>query len=65
MSYQVYETDNSTIIKSLFIDFIAIEIFYEIGNDGDAKIVTYPLKDSSRKAELEVSVCEILHGERS
>ena len=29
MSYQVHETDNSTIIESLFTDSIAIEIFYE------------------------------------
>lgn len=45
MPYQVHETDNNTIIESLFADSIAIEIFYEIGNDGDAKIVTYPLKN--------------------
>lgn len=47
LRYQVHERDDSTIIQFSFKDMIPVEIFYDIDDDSDAKIVSYVVSDVS------------------
>ena len=49
MHYQTIETDDSTLIEFSFKDSIPVEVLYDINDDSDAKIVTYPLRNIGRE----------------
>lgn len=55
MHYQIIETDDSTLIEFSFKDSIPVEVLYDINDDSDAKIVTYPLRNIGRERK---KLCE-------